>query len=156
MEVSMVFPLQLILSIAIAASTYCHPVDARSGYFSQYSQAPTDGTIDYHQNVSGKLPQDLSGYAGVLAVQDCSLVGADAWIWISDSRANPEYTMTWLPVKVFDCSGHTETTEWMNRNNIIGELGYYLTNDLQVGKHAIKGEILFQNPRATVMKCFVD
>jgi hypothetical protein len=154
MEVPMILPLNLIFSIVVAVISYCYPQGAYSGYFSQYDQSPTDGTIEYHQDISGRLPQDLSAYAGVVAVKDCSLVGSDAWIWIMDSRANMAYA--WLPVKVFDCSGHAETTEWMEQNNIIGELGYYLARDLGVLSRGIRGKILFKNPTAVELICIPD
>lgn len=150
----MILPLNLMLSISIFASGYCHPRDTESGYFSQYSQPPTDGTIAYHQDVSGLLPQDMTHYMGVVAVKDCSLVGNDAWIWITDQRATTGYTYRWLPVKVFDCSGHAATTKWMNQNSIIGELGYYLVNRLGLyGKGAISGEIAFANPATAGLVC---
>lgn len=149
----MFLPLKIIF-LAIFASQVCQPEGLRQGYFSQYGKSPTDGTIAYHQNESGRLPQDMSQYVGVIAVKDCSLVGDDAWIRIIDERANPEYAGFWLPVKIFDCSGHTETTEWMNENNILGELGYYLAQALDLnGEGQIPGEIILTAPASVERIC---
>lgn len=145
---------QLLLLAMLFFSQVCSPKDLRSGYFSQYGQSPTDGTIHYHQNKSGKLPQDMSQYVGVIAVKDCGLVGDDAWIRFTDDRIEDEYAGLWLPVKIFDCSGHVETTEWMNENNIIGELGYYLANDLNIyGQTQIFGEMILVAPASVERIC---
>lgn len=147
----------ILLSVQILAPTYCHPRDALSGYFSHYTQSPTDGTIAYHQEVSSLLPHDMAPYKGVVAVADCSLVGQDAWIWITDQRAAPGYTRTWLFVKVFDCSGHASTTMWMNQNNIVGELGYYLVRDIGLlHQGGIEGEIVFQDPETSPRTCLAN
>lgn len=150
----MILPLQLMFLAIIASAQICQPGNLRQGYFSQYSQSPTDGTIAYHQDRSGKLPQDISAYVGVVAVRDCGLVGDDAWIRITDERTNPDYVGSWLPVKIFDCSGHVETTEWMDDHNILGELGYYLANDLDLyGKGDISGEMILEAPASVEMIC---
>lgn len=147
----------LLLSIQILAPTYCHPRDTISGYFSHYTQSPTDGTIAYHQDKSGLLPHDMASYKGVVATVDCSLVGQDAWIYITDQRATPGLIRVWLPVKVFDCSGHTSTTDWMNQNNIVGELGYYLARDMGLlYQGGIVGEIVFQDPFSGPLVCYSD
>ena len=90
------------------------------GYLSQYAQAPTDATIAYRQE-SGDIPQDLSPYAGVIAVENCAYVGHDAYLYVGDS---------WYRVLVFDCLGRDVQPNWMQENNIIAEMGYYLTKDL--------------------------
>ena len=147
--------LAVFMSLSGLAPTLCKPVDAQDGYFSHYSQPPTDGTIPYHQNESGLLPQDLHSYAGVVAVADCSLVGSDAWVYITDSRATAEYRYRWLPVKVFDCSGHSQTTEWMNQNNILGELGYYLAQKIGIYRNGgIEGRFLPYDPATARLTCF--
>lgn len=119
----------------------------KQGVFSRYDQSPTDGTIAYHQEVDGALPLDMSGYAGVVAVEDCSLVGRDAWIRITDDRANPWALDQWRPVLVFDCSGHDSTSNWMAAFNILGELGYYFTEEIGMyGEYNIEGDIAFEDP----------
>lgn len=119
----------------------------RQGVFSHYDQSPTDGTIDYHQTVGGALPLDMSAYAGVVAVEDCSLVGRDAWVRITDDRALPWTLDQWRLVKVFDCSGHDSTSSWMAAFNILGELGYYFTEEIGMyGQYNIEGEIAFEDP----------
>ena len=97
------------------------PFPVTSGYWSRYAEEPTLDTIHYRQAV-GDLPLDLSGYAGVIAVADCKLVGRDAWIQVEDSK--------WLRTIIFDCSGHAETSRWMKEGRIIGELGYGLAKEL--------------------------
>lgn len=136
-----------LMFLAVWVAQACFPADVQTGYFSHYGQSPTDGTIDYHQRESGKLPKDMSQYIGVIAVKDCKLVGRDAWLKFQDERVNPDYIGIWLPVKIFDCSGHVETTEWMNENNIVGELGYYISNAMGVYKQGqIEGEMILTAP----------
>jgi hypothetical protein len=141
-----------ILAILMMVPAVCTRPDAEysSGYFSLYGQSPTDGTIDYHQTISGKLPQDLSPYVGVIAaIDDCSLVGQDAWIRLTDSYTPIEYWNRWLPVKIFDCGGHQESIEnFFKPNNIIGELGYYIANDAGVYhlSRGIAGDLALENP----------
>ena len=119
----------------------------KTGVFSHYDQSPTDGTILWHQEVDGVLPWDMSGYAGVVAVEDCSLVGRDAWVRITDDRALPWTVNQWRIVKIFDCSGHDSTSNWMAAYNILGELGYYLANEFGMyGEYNIQGEIAFEAP----------
>lgn len=141
-----------LLAALLALLPVCTRPDVvyTSGFFSLYNQAPTDGTIDYHQNVDGRLPQDMSPYAGVIAViEDCSLVGQDAWIRLTDYHTPIEYWNYWLPVKIFDCGGHQESIEnFFKPNNIIAELGYYIANDAGVYHlgRGIAGDLALENP----------
>ena len=141
-----------LLALALAFLPVCTRPDVvyASGFFSLYGQSPTDGTIDYHQNVDGRLPQDMSPYAGVIAViDDCSLVGRDAWIRLTDYHTPIEYWNHWLPVKIFDCGGHQESIEnFFKPNNIIGELGYYIANDAGVYdlQRGIAGDLALEDP----------
>lgn len=141
-----------LVALALALIPVCTRPDAvyASGFFSLYGQSPTDGTIDYHQNVDGRLPQDMSPYAGVIAViDDCSLVGQDAWIRLTDYHTPIEYWNQWLSVKIFDCGGHQESIEnFFKPNNIIGELGYYIANDAGVYHlgRGIAGDLALENP----------
>jgi len=141
---------KILFAVAFIVFPYANFTNAEFGYFSHYEQSPTDGTIAFRQNESGELPDDLSRYAGVVAVADCSLIGDDAWIYLTDLRVPAEYGFVWLPVKVFDCSGDMETSSWMRKNNIIGELGYYLTMKTGLYKQGgIRGKITFKNPIAS-------
>lgn len=140
----------LIVALSILPVCVKPTAQYASGYFTLYNKAPTDGTIDYHQNVSGKLPQDLSEYEGVIAyVTDCSKVGQDAWIRLTDHQIPIEYWNHWLPVKVFDCGGHQESIDnFFVPNNIIGELGFYLadkTGAFPLGR-GIAGDLSWEDP----------
>ena len=107
------------------------------GWLSQYAQGPTDGTIAYRQEV-GQIPEDLSGYAGVIAVEDCSHVGKDAYLYIDK----------WHRVMVFDCLGRNVETNWMEENSIVAEMGYYLTKDLDlVGQGGIEARLVIIEER---------
>ncbi len=69
-----------LVIVVIAATMLCSKPGAphETGLWTFYDQNPTDGTIDYHQNVSGKLPQDMSQFDGVIAIAaDCSTVGKE-------------------------------------------------------------------------------
>ena len=107
------------------------PANYETGFFTVYNQAPTDGTIAYHQTQSMKLPLDLTQYAGVIAyVTDCSKVGQTAYLRLTDPQITIEYFNHWIPVMVFDCGGHQESIdEFFKPNGIIGELGFYLASD---------------------------
>jgi hypothetical protein len=105
-------------------------VTAQDGWLSQYDQGPTDATIAYRQKL-GDIPADLSPYDGVIAVEDCGQIGKDAYLFVSGR---------WHRVMVFDCPGHAWTRDWMRDNNLIAEMGYYLTESLGlVGQGGIPG-----------------
>lgn len=106
-----------------------------TGWLSQYAQSPTDGTIEFRQQV-GQLPDDLDYLDGLIAVADCDRIGHEALLSIDHGP--------WLHVAVFDCSGHASTTAWMKDNNIIGELSYYMAVEHGiVGQGGIEGRIVW-------------
>lgn len=108
-----------------------------TGYFSRYNERPTISTIAYRQSV-GDLPLDLSRYDGVIAVADCMNIGNDAWIYINGQ---------WHTMIVFDCSGHIETSIWMEQNNILGELGYHFAEEMGLlGVGGISGRLSYDPP----------
>jgi hypothetical protein len=88
------------------------------GTASQYSPFLMEKVVARQQSY-GNLPEDLPAVDGFIAVEDCREVGE---IWgvrpVGDGR--------WNRVMVADCSGHTETSSWMKRNNIPMELGWPL------------------------------
>ncbi len=125
-----------------------------TGLWTFYNQNPTDGTINYHQDVSGKLPQDMSPYDGVIAIAaDCSMVGKEAWIRLTDLHIPIEYWNVWQHVVVFDCGGHQESIDnFFEPLGIIGELGFYLARDsgaMALGR-AVEGDITWEDP---TMEC---
>lgn len=100
------------------------------GYLSAYDLTPTLATIEYRQEV-GDIPDSLAGFDGVVAVQDCSLIGTPA-ILISQGHV--------LHVMIFDCAGHADGGyQWMSDNNIVGEVGYRIREKYPsiVGAHAL-------------------
>ena len=106
-----------------------------TGYLSQYGPQTTAGTIAYRQEV-GDLPEDMSGYDGVIAVENCAHVGKDAQLSINGSP--------WLDVIIFDCLGRNEYN-WMQERGIIGEVGYGLAERFDfVGRGGIKGQMVIQ------------
>ena len=103
------------------------------GWVSQYAQTPTDATIAYRQELN-QIPDDLSEYAGVIAVEDCQHIGSDAYLYVANN---------WHRVMVFDCLGRDVEPNWMQENNIIVEMGYYLTQELgYTGQGGIKGRLV--------------
>lgn len=143
-----------LLVLAVALQVVCTRQDARieEGFFSFYEQAPTDATIAYHQQQSQKLPHDLSDYAGAVAyAADCSTVGRDAWLQLTDERLYASYRSEWLKVIIFDCGGHQESIDnFFKANNIIGELDFYLAE--ASGAYALQGGVAgnfsFDDPRS--------
>ena len=101
-----------------------------SGTFSQYGQRPTDATIEYRDSV-GQLPKGVHGY---IATESCDHVGDRAWISLNNGP--------WFRVGVFDCSGHSSTSEWMQKNRIIGELDFYLATEYDTIGSGIDGRLM--------------
>lgn len=90
------------------------------GIASQYAPGVMDKTIAIRQ-IPGKtaytVPQDLSKYDGFVAMESCSELGNEYYV-------KPAESTTWELFLVVDCSGHSSTSEWMKRNNIIVEVDY--------------------------------
>ena len=63
------------------------------------------------------LPVQLPAVDGFVAVKDCARIGDIMYL-------RPAGTVHWERFMVADCSGHTSTTEWMKRNNILVEVDY--------------------------------
>lgn len=105
----------MILSVPV-----CPPVNAGpmvTGWLSQYGEAPTVATIAYRQSV-GDLPLDLSPFDGFVAVADCGRIGDTGWLSI---RGGPLER-----IAVFDCAGADGTAQWMDGNNIIAEVDFFM------------------------------
>jgi len=62
------------------------------------------------------LPDPLPPTDGFIAVEDCSRIGEIVWMRYNGGD--------WESFLVADCSGHAETSAWMQRNNICAEVGY--------------------------------
>ena len=87
-----------------------------SGYVSGYDKLPTDATIEYRKNQGVELPNKYN-----IAVLDCSDVGKTGAI-IYDAKM--------IPVNIFDCAGKADGGyDWMQENNIVMEVGWYLWQD---------------------------
>jgi hypothetical protein len=98
--------------------------------------------MEYRWSV-GDIPEDMSLYSGVVAVEDCSRIGDVAWINIDDR---------WRRVIAFDCLNRTEYN-WMQAKNIIAELGFYLARkaDIEVGR-GVKGFFIWEKETNHVEK----
>lgn len=88
------------------------------GTLSQYAPGVMQRVIHTRQAglTAHKLPADLSAYDGFVAVEDCSQVGKEVYLRPKGGE--------WELFLIADCSGHTATSQWMQRNNIIGEVDY--------------------------------
>lgn len=141
---SLVVPTPVFISIPqpLPTPTLYKTHKTQIGYFSQYNQRPTDATLAYRIEVGEIDPVELQQVAGVIATESCDYIGQKIWIQV-EGKAND----SWLPVMVFDCSGHVETTEWMKESAILGELGYYLAEWLDViGETDLRGQMTFECP----------
>ena len=91
-----------------------------TGIASQYGPGRMDSVIALRQ-IPGRtaytITQDLSIYAGFMAMESCAELGNEYYV-------KPVTAETWELFLVTDCSGDAETTEWMQRNNIIIEIDY--------------------------------
>lgn len=123
----------LLCAMSAIASPVCADHQIERQWFSQYAQAPTDGTIAYRHSV-GDIPMDMSLYAGVIAVEDCSRIGQEAMVNVKGQ---------WFRTIVFDCLARNEYN-WMQANNIVAELGYYLARKagVDVGE-GVRGSLIW-------------
>ena len=123
----------LLCALSAISSPVCADHQLNRQWLSQYAQAPTDGTILYRQSV-GDIPMDMSLYAGVIAVEDCSKIGQEAMINVKDQ---------WFRTIAFDCLARNEYN-WMQANNIVAELGYYLARKagVDVGE-GVRGSLIW-------------
>lgn len=92
-----------------------------TGTASQYAPSVMERVV-VRQQAYGHLPEELPDVDGFIAVEDCGRVGQ---IW----GVRPAGSVRWHRVMVADCSGHAETSSWMERNNIPMELGWPLVED---------------------------
>lgn len=128
----MVFNTLIISIISIMG----HHVD--SGFISQYAKSPTDGTLHYRKYESMEI-EDID-YDAYIAVKDCSMIGEEVWLqlWYDDYESGP------LKAVVFDCSGHVDTSEWMEEDNIIAEVDWYTARDHGfLGRGGVSGRIFW-------------
>lgn len=91
-----------------------------TGIASQYAPGKMQSVIHVRQTRSTSYtpPQDLSRYDGFIAMESCAELGNEYYIKPDDPQYDFELFL------VVDCSGHSETTQWMLHNNIIAEIDY--------------------------------
>ena len=73
------------------------------GILSAYALWPTLGTIAYRQDL-GQIPQDISMYDALIAVDDCNLIGHEATIYSGDRE---------FSALVMDCAG-SDSAEYLS------------------------------------------
>lgn len=91
-----------------------------AGIASQYGPGRMQSVIAIRQ-IPGRtaytIAQDLGRFDGFMAMEDCGELGNEYYV-------KPVTAEAWELFLVTDCSGHAETTEWMQRNNIIIEVDH--------------------------------
>ena len=89
-----------------------------SGWASQYAPNVMDRVVRVRQSgrTAMDLPAILPAVDGFVAMEDCAMVGEIVFI-------RPKGSTKWDSFLVADCSGHSKTSAWMKRNNILVELG---------------------------------
>jgi hypothetical protein len=89
------------------------------GIASQYSPGVMERTIAVRQRgrTAYTVPTDLSRYDGFIAMESRKQLGNEYYL-------RPVGTEQWELFLVVDCSGHSSTSAWMKRNNIIAEVDY--------------------------------
>ena len=92
-----------------------------TGIVSQYGPGRMESNLAVRQegHTAYTPPQDLSPYDGFIAVNDCSDIGNVYYV-----RPLGCEICSWERFLAVDCSGHVETTLWMNANDIFGEIGH--------------------------------
>ena len=108
---------------------------------SQYDPGVMDRVIATRQAglTSMNLPQALPKVDGYIALESCARIGEIVRI---RHEGDP-----WESFLVTDCSGHVETTDWMLRNNIFGEVDYETAVRWNVLGRGAKIEVLLGERR---------
>ena len=90
-----------------------------SGFASQYAPGVMESVVRVRQSgrTAMDLPAVLPAVDGFVAMEDCAMIGQIVYI-------RPKRKTEWDSFLVADCSGHSETSAWMERNNILVEFGY--------------------------------
>jgi len=90
-----------------------------SGFASQYAPGVMESVVRVRQSgrTAMDLPAVLPDVDGFVAMEDCAMVGEIVYI-------RPKGESRWDRFLVADCSGHAETSAWMERNKILVEFGY--------------------------------
>jgi len=90
-----------------------------SGFASQYSPGVMESVVRVRQSgrTAMDLPAVLPAVDGFVAMEDCAMIGQIVYI-------RPKGETEWDSFLVADCSGHAETSAWMERNDILVEFGY--------------------------------
>ena len=78
------------------------------GILSAAGPRPSAATLALRQEW-GQLPQDVSMYDGLLALDDCSLIGHDATMYADDEVFN---------MLVYDCASDDGTQYFSNGNDL--------------------------------------
>jgi len=89
-----------------------------TGTASQYAPGAMESVIRVRQAglTRYSLPQEIPAYVdGFIAVEECDRIGETVVV---------VYKGFVETMMVADCSGHAETSSWMERNNILMEVGY--------------------------------
>ena len=92
-----------------------------TGIVSQYGPSRMESNLAVRQagHTAYTPPHDLSSYHGFIAVNSCADIGKLYYV-----RPLNCPDCRWERFLAVDCSGHEETTWWMNINDIFGEIGY--------------------------------
>lgn len=100
-------------------------VQIYEGWLSAYDKEPTDATIAYRIENGDIEP----GAEVHLAVSDCKRIGETGTIILPDG-VEKDYV-------VFDCASRNPndpTREWLETNNIVGEIDYYTWKEHGLGR----------------------
>lgn len=108
------------MSIFFVLGLALSPTPASQGYVSGYAEGVFEGV--YHTRMQNdwwrnEPPSNWYEMTSVLwADRDCARVGEMVALTLPDGKT--------VLALVADCMGDGETAEWMERNNIIGEVDY--------------------------------
>lgn len=84
------------------------------GYTSVYAPGVFESIIADHEEWN-QFPDDLTPFAGFIALEGCDLFGQSVY-------ARPVDDAGWELFLVADCAGDQETVEWMQRHYIVAEV----------------------------------
>jgi len=90
-----------------------------AGWASQYGPGVMESVIRVRQagRTAMTLPMELPETDGYVAMVECDRIGDVVYL-------RPLGDEVFESFLVVDCSGHAETTDWMERNNILVEVDY--------------------------------
>lgn len=112
------------------------------GWASQYGAGVSERVIRKRQEFN-QLGSDLPPVDGFVALVTCDRLGEVVWI-------RPVGAEVWERFLVIDCSGHANTTSWMNSSGILAEVDHETAVRWSTVGRGIRIEMVFEDTPSTL------